>query len=129
MTDFCVPVSPPTSAHVNIVTADNATFQDAYQFDDATDTSWNFTGKTFRMDIKANKEALVALLSITSAAGQIVVDDAVTRVLHFNVPAATIVAVMPPGYYVYDLIMTDGSSVRTPLMYGEFVLDHGVTGG
>lgn len=117
-----------TSAHVKIETPDNATLQDAFQFDDATDTSWNFSNKTFRMDIKANNEATTFLLSLTSPA-QIVVDDVTLRILHFNVAEAVLTAAMPPGEYVYDLIMTDAATVRTPLMHGEFILTHGVTGG
>jgi hypothetical protein len=122
-------VSPPSSARVKIVTPDNATFQEAYQFDDDTDTSWTFSNKTFRMDIKANREATTTLLSLTSGASQIIVDDVALRILHFNVPEATLTAAMPAGEYVYDLIMIDADTIRTPLMHGEFVLDHGVTGG
>lgn len=122
-------VHPPSSSHVKIVTAYNASFQEAYQFDDADDTSWNFSNKTFRMDIKGNYEQDVALLSFTSGAAEIVVDDVTLRILHFNVPEATIQAAVPPGSYVYDLIMTDSGNVRVPLMHGEFILTQGVTGG
>lgn len=119
----------PSSAHVKIVTANNATFQEAYQFDDPNATGWNFTGKTFRLDIKANREATSFLLSFTSPT-QIIVDDAALRVLHFNVPEATFdPTVIPPGFYVYDLIMTDAFLIRTPLMHGDFEVTDGITGG
>lgn len=121
----------PSSANVKIVASNNATLQDAFQFDDPDETFWNFTAKTFRMDIKANHEAVTPLLSLTSGASQIIVDDADNRVLHLNVPEATVQAAMPPGCYVYDFIMIDGSTpaVRTQLMHGEFVLTDGITGG
>jgi len=122
-------VHPPSSSHVKIVTAWNASFSEAYQFDESTDVTWNFTAKTFRMDIKGNYEQDTALLSLTSAASYIVVDDVTLRILHFNVPEAVIQAAMPPGNYVYDLIMTDADGVRVPLMHGDFVLTQGVTGG
>lgn len=120
--------APPSSAHVDINTPDNATFSEAFQFDDAAVTYWNFTSKTFRMDIKANRWVSANLISLTSGAGQIVVDDAALRVLHFNVSDAVLNAAMPTGKYVYDLIMIDGAGVRTQIMHGEFWFSHGVTG-
>lgn len=120
---------PPTSAHVDITVAKNTTFSDAYQFDDPTVLTWDLNGKTFRLDIKGNFEQSPALLSITSGASQIIVDDPVLRILHFNVPEATMQAVLVPGCYIYDLIMTDAAAVRTQLMHGEFVFAEGVTGG
>lgn len=119
---------PASSAHAKIITAYNASFQEAYQFDDAEDTTWNFTDKEFRMDIKGNYEQPTPLLSLTSGAGQIVVDDEALRILHFNVPDTDLQAAMPPGHYVFDLIMIDEDNVRTQLMHGEFVLVDGVTG-
>lgn len=117
----------PSSANVKIVSSNNASLADAFQFDDPDMTFWNFTAKTFKMDIKANREALTPLLSLTSGAGQIIVDDADNRVLHLNVAPAVIQAAMPPGCYLYDLLMIDGSSVVTQLMHGEFQLTDGIT--
>lgn len=121
-----------TAARVDIVTGDNVTWIDAFQFGVAGDTTWSFTGQNFRLDIKGNKNTeAVALLSITSGAGQIVVDDAVNRILHTLVPESTITAALVPGEYQYDLVMYDNSNPaqRIALMYGKFKLYHGVTGG
>lgn len=120
--------APPSSAHVDITTPDNATFSEAFQFDDATVTYWNFTDKTFRMDIKENREVLTDLISLDSRAGQIIVDDAALRVLHFSVADTVLRAAMSPGKYVYDLVMTDAADVRTQIMHGAFFFTHGVTG-
>jgi hypothetical protein len=126
---------PPSSARVKIVTAKNATFQEAYQFDppdadDPTPPAWSLM-PNFRLDVKAYFEQAVALLSLTSAAGQIVVDDPVNRLIHFNVPETSIVPPLVPGVYVYDLINFDNSvpPIRIPLMHGEFIVTDGVTGG
>lgn len=118
-----------TAACVNISASDNATIQDAFQFGDATDTSWSFTGQSFIMDVKASRDDITPLLSLTSAAGQIVVDSAVARVLHLNVSKAALQAALPVGEYVYDLIMVDGSvpPIRVPLMYGALCITRGVT--
>lgn len=93
-------------------------------------SSWSFTNKTFRLDVKASKDDVAALLSLTSANGRIVVDDAVRRILHFNVSSDDIIANLPVGRYIYDLIMLDDSAVpiRTTLMAGSISVVQGVTG-
>lgn len=118
-----------TAAVINIITSDNQSLIDAFQFGTVGDTSWSFTGQAFKMDIKASRDDLTPLLELTSAAGTIVIDDVVQRVLHLNVPDATIQADLPCGEYVYDLIMFDGSSpsVRVQLMQGKLIIKRGVT--
>lgn len=138
-----------TAARVDFVVSDNATWLDPVQFDppldsdaddpstqgdsDADDTlpTWGFQGQNFRLDIKGSREDSLPLLSITSGVGQIVVDDVVNRILHFNVPESILNAALVPGEYVYDLIMFDNSAppVRIALAYGKFTFTHGVTGG
>lgn len=122
-------LQPPTAAIVNIVANDNATFSDAYQFGTVGDTTWSFTGMTFKMEIKASREDVAPLITWTSGANQIIVDSASQRVLHFNVPMTAIQAALPPAEYIYDLVMLDGSTpaIRTILMQGEFVVSRGVT--
>jgi hypothetical protein len=67
------------------------------------------------------------LLSLSTGNGRIIVDDPIQRVLHFNVLAADIQSNLPPGIYVYDLVMIDVNGVRTPLMYGNVKVVQGVT--
>lgn len=122
-----------TAARVDIVTGNNVTFEDAFQFGTVGDTSWSFSGQNFRMDLKRNRNVdTTPLVSFTSGAGQIIVDDPVQRILHFLVPETTLSAAsVIPGTYDYDFIMFDGSSpaVRIALMYGKFKVYNGVTGG
>ena len=131
---------PPTSPHVRIATANNATFQDAFEFDPppgitgitgGTGPYWTFNNQNFRLDIKSYLNQTVPLLSLTSVANQIIVDSISLRVLHFNVPESVLQAAMPPGEYIYDFIMYDNSvpPIRVPLMHGEFILTDGITGG
>lgn len=128
------PNKPASSAHVDLVAANNATFQDALQFDPPvpgmTGPAWSFTGQSFRMDVRPNHET-AALVSFTSASNQIVVDDVVQRILHFNVPESVISAALIPGCYIYDLIMFDGSNppVRVQIAHGKFTVTDGITGG
>lgn len=120
-------IHPPTSAIVDISVSNNESFNEAFQFDDATITYWDFLNKTFALAIKGNFEQTSALITLVSGAGQITVDNAVLRILHFNVTDTVLNAALVPGCYVYDLIMTDASNVKTQLMHGAFNFTNGVT--
>lgn len=115
-----------TRAQVDMAILNTVSWRDAFQFGDATDTTWSFTGATFHADIKDNKDNASVLLSLTDGNGRIVVDDLVLRVLHFNVTTADIVANLPPAAYAYDLVMIQGG-VRTALMGGHVCVRQGVT--
>lgn len=118
-----------TAAIVNLATQDNATFQDALRFGTPGDTTWSFVGMTFEMSVKASRDDVSPLVTLTSGSGQIVVDDVVNRVLHFNVPYTSIQADLPVATYVYDLLMLDGSMppIRTVLAQGRLEVTRGVT--
>lgn len=118
----------PSTALVNITALNTVTLQDAFQFDpDATD--WDFTGQSFKMEVKASSDDTVALVTWTSAGGTIVVDSISERVLHLNVSEAVLQAGLPAGVYVYDLVMYDASPtpVRVALMQGSLCIEQGVT--
>jgi hypothetical protein len=125
---------PPSSARVKISTAKNGTFMEAFQFDPPVagvpTPVWTLY-PNFRMDIKAYLEQTSPLVSLTSASGQIVIDDAVQRLIHFNVPETILFPTLSVGEYLYDLIMFDNSSpaLRVPLLHGPFILTDGVSGG
>jgi hypothetical protein len=117
-----------TASEVDLVEYSNVTMQDAIQFGLSTDT-WVLTGQNFRMEVKASRDDAVAITTFTSIAGQIVVLDAINRIIQFNVPMSVIDASLPVGEYVYDLIMYDGSSpsIRTMLMFGKLIIKQGVS--
>lgn len=153
------PYSVATASSVDIVTSNNVTWEDAFQFDPpgvtgqapppywpqgATGPTWGFTGQNFRIDIKGYIDGPTALLSIDQGKPNcqaILVDDSTNRILHMNVPETTINGVtmvtgctgvgLVPGQYFYDFIMYDGSnpSIRVMLMRGKFILKAEITGG
>jgi hypothetical protein len=118
----------PTATIVDIVAANTVTLQEAFQFGLSTDT-WVFTGQNFKMEVKADRADPTALVTWSTGAGSIVVDDAINRVLHLNVSEAAIQAALPVGEYVYDLVMYDGSAppIRVLLMQGKLFVTQGVT--
>lgn len=118
-----------TSAIVDLINQDNQTIQDALQIGTPGDTTWSFTGMSFKMEVKASADDVVPLVTWTSGGGQIIVDDPVQRVLHLNVPDTVVQASLPPAEYRYDLIMLDGSTpaIRTPLAQGKFIIVRGIT--
>jgi hypothetical protein len=121
-----IPCFPPTAAVVNMTVANNVTWADALQFGVDGDTSWSFNNKTFKLEVKASRDDVTPLLTLTSPT-QIVVDDATLRVLHFNVDPATVNGALAPGKYVYDFIMVDDNNVKTMLMAGHVLVVPGVT--
>lgn len=118
-----------TAACVDIYASNNVTLQDAFQFGTVGDTTWSFTGQNFKLEVKASREDIAPLMTLTSAGGSIIVDDAVQRILHLNQPEAALQAALPCGEYVYDLVMFDnaGTPIRVLLMYGRLFLSQGVT--
>jgi|SRR5712664_1362420 len=118
-----------TSAAVDIVAPNNATLMDAFQFGTAGDTSWSFTGQSFIMEVKASSDDPTGIATFSTSGGTVITDDVVQRILHLNVPKATILASLPVGAYVYDLVMFDASvpPVRVLLMQGNFIVTQGVT--
>jgi hypothetical protein len=116
-----------TSARVDMSIDNNGTWSDAFQFGTPEDTTWTLDGQGFELDVQRNPYDVVPLLSLSTDNGRIIVDDPAQRVIHFLVSADDIQTNLPPGMYVYDLVMVDGSDVRVPLMHGSLQVIQGVT--
>ena len=121
---------------VDIAIANNVWWDDQFQFGDPNEFTWTLNGLTFYLGIKHTFDDVAPFLTYTSAAGLIVVQDPINRILGMLVPDTTIrngaagLAALPPGKYVYDLIMVANSNGQTDgLMYGELSVDQGVTIG
>lgn len=114
------------STRVDFLVANNVTWDDALQFGYPDDLTWSFAGCTFLLGIKVLPTDTATLVEFTSAGGTIVVNDPVQRILSMNVPDSVIQASLPPGWYVYDLIMVNGSN-RDALCAGGIQVVQGVT--
>ena len=120
-----------TASRQDIKVSNNATWQDAFQFDPGSET-WTLDGQMFELDVQRNPYDPVPLLSLSSAENEIVIADPVQRVVYMNVDASVIQQSLPPGVYVYDLVMIAGDNpappaVRVALMYGTLEVVQGVT--
>lgn len=119
-----------TAAIVNMTVYNNVTWQDAFRFGEEDDTTWSFTGQKFVLEVKGNPNDSTALLELKSDDGEIVVDDAVERILHLNLGYVALAAALKVGEYVYDLVMYDAAvpSVRVMLMRGKVFVKQGISG-
>jgi hypothetical protein len=117
-----------TSIHYDIGLDNNTSLSEAWQFWDANDTTWNLNGCSFAMDIQVTYYDLAPKMSLSSAAGTIVVADPVQRVIYLNADSTAVQAALTPGVYVYDLVMTDALGVKTALLHGFVKVSQGVTG-
>jgi hypothetical protein len=117
-----------TSAEAKIVIGNGTTWQDAFQFGQSGDFTWQLQ-PNWEMEIKLDRFQMTPLLNPSTANGQIIVDDVVQRVIHFNVPPSVIQAALQPGIYVFDLVMFDNSTpaIRTVLMHGLLKVIQGVS--
>lgn len=119
-----------TAAIVNMTVYNNVTWQDAFRFGEEDDTTWSFTGQKFILEVKGNSNDSTVLLELKSDDGEIVVDDAVERILHLNLGYVALAAALKVGEYVYDLVMYDAAvpSVRVMLMRGKVFVKQGISG-
>lgn len=119
-----------TAAQVDIWITDNATFQDAWQYNPPAGTTLNFAGNSFEMGVKASRDDVANLVLFTSGGGQIVIASPVNpAVINMNVVDTVIQTSLPSAEYDYDLIMLDTSvpPIRTLLQFGKLFVKHGVT--
>lgn len=116
-----------TSAPVELQIDNNGTWEDAFQFGEPDDMTWDLLGQTFEMDVQRNPYDAVPLLSLSTGNGRIITDSAILRVIHFKVDADDIQSSLKPGTYVYDLVMIYEGDIRVPLMHGAVQVVQGVT--
>src|SRR5262245_64947389 len=95
-----------TAAETKLKIGNNVTLRDSCQFGTPGDFTWTLD-PNWEMDIKLDRYQTTPLLNPSTTNGQIVIADAVQRVIYMNVPSAVIQAALQPGIYRYDLIMFD----------------------
>lgn len=90
--------------------------------DDATGAAYDFTGDTFKMDVKTSSDAASAELSLTTANGGIASTDLDAGYITIIIDKADLAV----GSYVYDLIRVTGGDDEY-LMGGTLTVNKGIT--
>lgn len=107
------------SAQYNITVNKNASFKRTFEVR-LDNTVVDITGYDFEASLKENYH------SETTVEFSVAITDAVSGLFTINLPYA-ITATMDPGTWVYDVVMTDTSGLKTRLMEGKAFVKQGVT--
>ncbi|NVN99298.1 MAG: hypothetical protein HXX17_08240 [Geobacteraceae bacterium] len=116
-----------TAATYDLIIEQGATLQQTFYWTDSAGAAVNLTGYTAQMMVKANyaDSGAVALLTLTSAGGTIVL-TAGTGKIDLLVPPATTQA-LTFTKAIYDLELTSAGGVVTRLVQGNVFLSKEVT--
>lgn len=102
---------------------DNADYQQALKFTDETGAAYDFTGDTFRMDLKRSAADAAAVASLTTANSGILSTDLAGGTITLSIADYAIA----PGVYLFDLIRITGAA-RETLAFGTLEIITGITG-
>ncbi|WP_425417339.1 hypothetical protein [Oricola indica] len=110
------------STEADITFRDNEDFGWAFQFTDRNDNPYDFTGSTFKMDVRTAADAGSAEAALTTANGGIVSTDLAAGTIEIVIAKGA----LDPGEYVYDLVRVNGGAEEV-LLYGAVTVIDGVT--
>ena len=110
------------STEADISFRDNEDFRWSFQFVDRNDNAYDFTGSTFKMDVRTAADAGSAESALTTANGGIVSTDLEAGTIEVVVAKGA----LDPGEYVYDLVRVNGGAEEV-LLFGAVAVVDGVT--
>lgn len=102
-----------------------ATFNNVLTWKNSDNTPINLTGYTARMQVRADYDATVIVLELTTTNGRITLGGSAGTIT-LNV-AATVMAAVNYGKYVYDIELISSGGVVTRLLMGNFTIRPEVT--
>jgi len=94
---------------------------------DIDGTPIDITGYSAQMDIVAGFDDITPQISLSTGNGRIVLADPTNGILDLSIAGAD-TALLTPGSYYYDLLMTSASSEKTSLLNGKIQILPRVTG-
>ncbi len=106
----------------NIFIDQGADFSITVDVSDVNGNQLNLAGYTAAAQIRKTYESSTLSATFTTAISSPTTDGQVTLSL-----TDTITKALSPGRYVYDLIVTDGSSISTRVVEGQAIVTPGVT--
>tara|TARA_Y100000289_G_scaffold4533_1_gene4166 strand:+ start:90 stop:425 length:336 start_codon:yes stop_codon:yes gene_type:complete len=104
----------------NIFIDQGADFSITVDVSDANGNQLNLTGYTAAAQMRKTYES--SSVSATFTTSIAAADGQVTLTL-----TDTVTTALSPGRYVYDLVVTDGSSISTRVVEGQAIVTPGVT--
>ena len=104
----------------NIFIDQGADFSITVDVSDANGNQLNLTGYTAAAQMRKTYESSSVSATFTTAIAA--ADGQVTLSL-----TDTVTTALSPGRYVYDLVVTDGSSISTRVVEGQAIVTPGVT--
>ncbi|HEY7823595.1 MAG TPA: hypothetical protein VIG24_12205 [Acidimicrobiia bacterium] len=111
----------------DIIADQGSTLQRDLKYFDAAGSAVDLTNYTAAMQVRENYGATATILSISSEGTAPAITLGTTDGLIEIEVAATVMAEIPAGVYVYDLELTDDSSVVTKPVRGQFEVRPEVT--
>lgn len=105
--------------------ANNAAFRDTFQLGEPNDT-WTLEGTNLVCWVRPAPGHPTVILQMDNELGYIIVRDAKTRQIQFNVPDDVIDDV-EPGTYYYDLLTIGLDGFRYRRMAGHFLVHQGIS--
>lgn len=112
------------AATYNIICDQGATFNRVITWKNTAGSPINLTGYTAKMQVRTSPAAATAVLTLSTAAGSIVLGGALGTV---TLTAAASLMTMDGYNYVYDLELTSGGGEVTRLVMGNFTVRAEVT--
>ena len=106
----------------NIFIDQGADFSITVDVSDVNGNQLNLAGYTAAAQIRKTYESSTLSATFTTAISNPTTDGQVTLSL-----TDTITKALSPGRYVYDLVVTDGSSISTRVVEGQAIVTPGVT--
>lgn len=104
----------------NITTESDADFYRGFTYKTAAGDGIDLAGVTMKMLVRAHAEDATLSLSLTSAAGDIVISNSPTGSFTVRISQAKLL-LLNPGEYVHSLIMTNLAGLKIKIWSGSLV--------
>jgi|SRR5215831_1470512 len=110
---------------VNITTQNDADFYRQFAYQSSDGTPIDLTGGTFAMDVRRHAEDATVFMQLSSANGDIAIQDAINGKFTVLITKEKLLA-LSPGDYAQSLIMTQ-NGLRIPIWSGMLTNNWGPT--
>lgn len=112
---------------VDYLVTTNEDWRDALELTDDQDAPIDLSGSTFLAHIRESSDSLsVALVASTENGRLAIADPPTSGIIAWNL-AASELALVPPGVYVYDIVWTSAGDIADTVVGGTITVKRGIT--